>query len=195
MTEGRRREKCPVGHGQGSSTLGASASMTEPRFLPSLVRSCAWGCGVLQAPAPHSSHSRCGCAIRTAGVPVPGLRPSLRPPAVLLYNYYYAITAHSARLPRARLATGEERAEAGWFASWELSGGQGDAEGRGQVTTGGTCTCRWPPATAAVLKQWRFGCAHLGFLASGSPSEAALLERQGLQAEAPRVDGEPGRVG
>ena len=49
VTEGRHREKCPVGHGQSSSTLGASASMTqapcwglcprweflEPRFLPS----------------------------------------------------------------------------------------------------------------------------------------------------------------
>ena len=124
-------------HGQGSSTLGASASMTEPRFLPSLVRSCAWGCRVLQAPAPHSSHSRCGCAIRTAGVPVPGLHPFLRPPAVLLYNYYYTITAHSARLPRARLATGEERAEVGWFASWELSRGQGDRRGAALQGGGG----------------------------------------------------------
>lgn len=178
-------KKCPLGHGQGSSTLGASAGMTEPRFLPSLVRWCAWGCGVLQAPAPHSSppawvrHPDCWG-------PSPMASPPLPPTFVLLYNYYYAITAHSARLPRG-LGWLLERAGrgAGWFASWELSGGRGDAEGRGQVTTGELRTCRWPPATATVLKQWRFGCTHLGFLASRSPSEAALWRRQGLQAERP----------
>ena len=148
--------------------------------------------------APVSAHSS-----RTAATPAVGRHPdcwglslgprhpSIRSPAVLLYNYYYAIIVHSVRLPTGsagcwrRADRGWLGLALGWFASCELSSGQGD--GRGAALQRGGAghhqgNLRAPLAPNDRHRSqapWRFGWTHLGFLASALPSEAALLAGTG----------------
>lgn len=178
MTEGRRREKCPVGHGQGSSTQRLSEHDTGsvPGAVPQVgvpgaqvpsffSLGCAWGCGVLQAPVSSAKqplplwghHSDCW------NLSLGPRHRSIQSPAILLYNYYYAIIVYSVRLPTGSAGCWRRADRSwlglalGWFASCELSGGQGDGRGValqggwGQVTTRGTCARRWPPTTTTVL--------------------------------------------
>ena len=108
--------------------------------------------------APVSAHSS-----RTAATPAVGRHPdcwglslgprhpSIRSPAVLLYNYYYAIIVHSVRLPTGsagcwrRADRGWLGLALGWFASCELSSGQGDGRGAALQRVGG----RSPPGEPA----------------------------------------------
>lgn len=112
----------------------------------------------------------------------PSPRPPPLPPTpspVLLYNYYYAITAHS-QSTRARLATGE-RAGRGWLvrilgAFWRAGRCRG---GGGRSPPGELRTCPAGPSGRLVSAWWR-----LAVYSPRVPSQQVLpqaaLERQGL---------------
>lgn len=164
--------------------------MTEPRFLPSLVRSSVRG-----------DAESCRLRLRTAATPAVGApsgllgsqsrasRPSLRPPARPAIQYS-AITA----LTRGCLGLGwllEKRAEAGWFASWGLSGGR-EMQRAGAGHHRGNLHMPLAPSDRHRPQAVEFGCAHLGFPSQRVTLGSCAFGRQGLQAGAPRVDGEPG---
>nr|CAI9699540.1 unnamed protein product [Rangifer tarandus platyrhynchus] len=146
-------------------------------------------------------------ATPSVGAPSVLLGSHSDPPAVLLYNCYYAIIAYSCL--RAQPATGGERPEVGCGRHWAGShpgrflGGGETGEGQScrgaRAGTGGTCVRRWPPRPPAssspveVLQDSpRVSSQHVTL-------RGCALERPGLEADAPSVEdeelGSPGRVG
>lgn len=176
------------------SPVGVPGAQVPSFFSLGYVRGDAESCSPL--PSPHSSHSLCGGAIRAAGVSLRS--PSRTATQLLLRDYCLQLPTGSAGYWR-RAARGWLGPALGWFASWELSGGRETGEGRGQVTTGGPACAAGPHDRQRPQAPWSFCRTHLGSLASTLPSEAALSERPGPEADAPSVEGEElrsaGRVG